>query len=299
MFKKYHIVIFKDRDGGFRKVQLRGWILGILLLLLFSLSGLSVFLWTHYDRARALEVELESAKRIAQDYDRQVLRLSGQLQTLQEDLSRVQQFDSKLRVLMNIGDSKDSELPETASAIANLHNPSFLAQHRELYARRTHSLVDELLTQVQLEELDQQTLVCFLRENQDILLSTPSIWPADGYVTSGFGKRRSPFTGIWTMHAGIDVANRVGTPIWAPARGVVTFAENDGAYGLSIVIDHGNNVSTRYAHLSKLGVKPKQVVQRGEVIGSMGNTGRSTGPHLHYEVRIGGMPVDPRRYILN
>ncbi len=299
MFKKYHVVIFKDRDGGFRKVQLRGWILALLLLLLISLSALSVFLWSHYDRARALEVELAIAKRTVQDYDRQILRLSGQMQTLQEDLARVQQFDAKLRVLMNIGDSKEADNPDTSSAIANLHNPNFLAQHRELYARRTHSLVDELLTQVQLEELDQQTLVTFLRENKDALLSTPSIWPANGYVTSGFGKRRSPFTGLWTMHAGIDVANRIGTPIWAGARGVVTFAESDGAYGLCVVIDHGNNITTRYAHLSSISVKPKQVVQRGEVIAAMGNSGRSTGPHLHYEVRIGGVPVDPRRYILN
>lgn len=300
MFKNYHIVIFKDRDGGFRNLRLRGWFGILLFLLIVGLTGLNIYLWNHYDRARSLEIELASAQRAVQDHDNRMLRLTGQIQVLQEDLARVQQFDAKLRVLMNIGkDRSQEEETSSLSAIATLNNPNFLAQHRELYARRSHTLLEDLTTQVQLEELDQQSLVYFLRENNDALLSTPSIWPAEGYLTSGFGGRSSPFTGRGQAHKGIDIANRPGTPVWAPARAAVTFAGMDGAYGLCIILDHGNNLTTRYAHLQRIHVKERQFIQRGESIGAIGSTGRTTGPHLHYEVHVGGVPVDPMRYILN
>jgi murein DD-endopeptidase MepM/ murein hydrolase activator NlpD len=101
------------------------------------------------------------------------------------------------------------------------------------------------------------------------------------------------------LHKGLDISNRPGTPIWAPARGAVTFAGPDGAYGLSAVIDHGKGVVTRYAHMSKIAVAVGHYVQRGDVIGAMGSTGRSTGPHLHYEVLVNGVNVNPLRYIMN
>ena len=101
------------------------------------------------------------------------------------------------------------------------------------------------------------------------------------------------------MHKGLDISNRVGTPICAPARGTVTFVGADGGYGTCVMIDHGNNIVTRYAHLQKALVREGQYVQRGDVIAALGNTGRSTGPHLHYEVIVGGIPVNPMRYILN
>ena len=101
------------------------------------------------------------------------------------------------------------------------------------------------------------------------------------------------------MHKGLDISNRVGTPVWAPARGTVTFVGTDGGYGTCVMIDHGNNIVTRYAHLQKALVREGQYVQRGDVIAALGNTGRSTGPHLHYEVIVGGIPVNPMRYILN
>ncbi len=101
------------------------------------------------------------------------------------------------------------------------------------------------------------------------------------------------------MHKGLDISNKVGTPVLAPAKGTVTFVGFDGAYGLCITMNHGNNIVTHYAHLHTANVKEGQKVQRGDIIAAMGNSGRSTGPHLHYEVRISGVPVNPIRYILN
>ncbi len=302
MFKNYHIVIFKDREGGFRNLRLRGWFGVALFLLLAGLVAGNVYLWGFYTKSRILEHQLAEANRIIQGHDSRMLSLTGRLQTLEGDVARVQQFDAKLRVLMNIDKDPVSTSPdgETAAGVSGaLNDPAFLARHRELFSRRLHSLVEELAGSVHLEEINQQALVHFLRENKDTLLSTPSIWPAKGFLTSGFGWRSSPFTGRGTLHKGLDISNRPGTPIWAPARGTVTFSGPDGSYGICIIIDHGNNITTRYAHLQQSLVKEGQYVQRGDVIGAMGNTGRSTGPHLHYEVSVGGVPVNPLRYILN
>ena len=269
-----------------------------------ALAGANFYLLGFYSKSMALEHELEEAHKTIRAHDSQMLGLAGKIQTLEEDIQRVQQFDAKLRVLMNIDkDAADKDIENEADApqgmAGSLNNPSFLARHRELFTRRLHSLVDELADTINLEEVEQQTLVSFLRTNKDSLLSTPSIWPVKGFLTSGFGWRRSPFSGGGKMHKGLDISNRIGTPVWAPARGAVTFAGADGAYGICIMIDHGNNIVTRYAHLSRAVVREGQYVQRGDVIGAVGNTGRSTGPHLHYEVIVGGVPVNPMRYILN
>lgn len=305
MFKNYHIVIFKDREGGFRNLRLRGWLGMLLFLVMAVLAGANVYLWSFYSRALTLEHELEEAQKVIRANDSQVLSLTGKLGALEEDILRVQQFDAKLRVLMNVdkdpSDTADADerMEARASGTEALNNPMFLSRHRELFIRRLHSLVDELADTILLEEVEQQTLVVLMRANKDTLLSTPSIWPVKGYLTSGFGWRRSPMSGASRMHQGLDISNRVGTPIRAPARGAVTFSGSDGAYGICVMLDHGNGIVTRYAHMSKALVKVGEYVQRGDVIGALGNTGRSTGPHLHYEVIVNGTPVNPMRYILN
>lgn len=305
MFKNYHIVIFKDREGGFRNLRLRGWLGAALFLLVAALAGTNIYLLGFYSKSLALEHELEEAQKIIRAHDSEALSLAGKLRTLEEDVQRVQQFDAKLRVLMNIdkdtssGEIAEDEAAPSQSLAGFLDNPSLLSRHRELFTRRMHSLADELSDSANLEEVEQQTLVGFLRANKDTLLSTPSIWPTQGFLTSGFGWRRSPFSGGGRMHKGLDISNRVGTPVWAPARGTVTFVGADGGYGTCVMIDHGNNIVTRYAHLQKALVREGQYVQRGDVIAALGNTGRSTGPHLHYEVIVGGIPVNPMRYILN
>ena len=301
MFKNYHVVIFKDREAGIRNLRFRGWFAVLLFLVMIGLAAMNLYLWEFYGKAEILERQLEESQKLVRDSESQLLSLTGKLQILESDLSRVQQFDAKLRVIMNIDDSTagqaETEAPATESS--KLNNPVLLSQHRELFTRRLHTLVDDLSSSVQLEEVQQQTLVSFLRENKDALLSTPSIWPAKGYLTSGFGYRSSPFTGRGSLHKGLDISNRPGTPVWAPARGAVTFSGPDGSYGICIVMDHGNGIVTRYGHLSKTLVTVGQYVQRGDVIGHVGNTGRSTGPHLHYEVLINGANVDPLRYIMN
>lgn len=126
----------------------------------------------------------------------------------------------------------------------------------------------------------------------------PSIWPVEGEVTDGFGKRHNPFGGASSeFHTGQDVAALRGTPVIATGSGRVAFAGFQGSYGRTVVIDHGSNLTTRYAHLSRIDVTANQPIIRGEVLGQVGSTGRSTGPHLHYEIRISDAPVNPKSYL--
>lgn len=133
-----------------------------------------------------------------------------------------------------------------------------------------------------------------------LLSNTPSVRPVEGaFLTSSFGKRKHPIYGGWVMHKGLDIGGRIGMEIFAPADGVVIFTGYRGGYGQTVVIDHGYGLQTHYAHLSKYRCRPGDKIRRGDVIAEMGNTGASTGPHLHYEVRRAGQPLNPTRFILD
>jgi murein DD-endopeptidase MepM/ murein hydrolase activator NlpD len=138
-----------------------------------------------------------------------------------------------------------------------------------------------------------------LSERQSLLAATPSIKPVQGWFTSKFGYRVSPFTGRPTMHNGLDIAAAPGTPIYATADGVVSFAGYDPGYGKLVSIDHGYGVVTRFGHTSQIFVEVGQKIHRRDLIAAVGNTGRSTGPHCHYEVRVNNVPVDPHNYVLD
>jgi murein DD-endopeptidase MepM/ murein hydrolase activator NlpD len=126
---------------------------------------------------------------------------------------------------------------------------------------------------------------------------TPSIWPVLGHITDGFGERLDPFSGEGAFHTGVDVATDYGAPVHATADGVVMIAENHAGYGRLVVVDHGFGITTWYAHLSSFSAIAGARVKRGEVIGYTGISGRSTGPHVHYEVRVNNAPVNPWRYM--
>jgi murein DD-endopeptidase MepM/ murein hydrolase activator NlpD len=131
-----------------------------------------------------------------------------------------------------------------------------------------------------------------------LLASSPSIWPTNGWPSSGLGWRLDPFTGKQAYHSGLDIAAAYGNPVVAPADGYVISTTKDKYYGNCIQINHGGGITTLYGHLSLIGVKPGQRVKRGDEIGKVGNTGRSLGTHLHYEVRDNNKPIDPMRFIL-
>jgi len=129
------------------------------------------------------------------------------------------------------------------------------------------------------------------------MAAAPTLWPVEGPITAGFGERIDPFNGEGAFHRGIDISSPMGTPVIAPADGVVIFASMASGYGRTIEIDHAHDIMTRYGHLMGWAVSEGERVQRGQVIGYVGNTGRSTGPHLHYEVWVHGTPVNPHKFL--
>lgn len=147
--------------------------------------------------------------------------------------------------------------------------------------------------EVKIHELDQ-----YLLDKASILRSTPTILPSNGWITSYFGHRLSPYAGRIKMHEGIDVGAPYGAPIFAPADGVITFSGLKAGFGKFVQIDHGYGIETLYAHSQKLLVRKGDKVQRGDLIAKVGSTGYSTGPHLHYEVRVNGIAVDPLYFVL-
>ncbi len=135
--------------------------------------------------------------------------------------------------------------------------------------------------------------------HQALAAATPSIWPTNGWLSDNFGRRRDPFTGAADYHPGLDISADRGDPVLSTANGTVAAAQRSGAYGNMVVIDHGFGLSTRYAHLDRIRVKPGDRVRRGEVVGLAGSTGRSTGDHLHYEVLVYGRHLNPLQFLLN
>jgi murein DD-endopeptidase MepM/ murein hydrolase activator NlpD len=145
-----------------------------------------------------------------------------------------------------------------------------------------------------IHQLDQ-----FLLDKESFLNSTPTILPADGWITSYFGQRMSPWAGRLKMHEGLDVGAPYGTPVYAPADGIITFSGEKAGFGKFVQVDHGYGIETIYAHNQTLSVRSGQKVKRGTLLAAVGNTGHSTGPHLHYEVRVNGIAVDPLYFILD
>jgi murein DD-endopeptidase MepM/ murein hydrolase activator NlpD len=172
------------------------------------------------------------------------------------------------------------------AALAPVKAVAFAANEDAL-ERRAHQHAASL------EQLLQQ-----LEGKGERLASTPSVWPAHGWLTSQFGWRISPFTGRRDLHEGIDIAADFGTPVTAPARGSVGFDGSKGPLGTALVIDHGHGVKTTYGHLREALVRTGDRVERGQTIATIGNSGRSTGPHLHYSIEVKGRLVNPLDYII-
>jgi murein DD-endopeptidase MepM/ murein hydrolase activator NlpD len=162
-----------------------------------------------------------------------------------------------------------------------------------------HRALDKLDGDISVQKDEKAELMRLLDRQKSILSCTPSVWPARGWVSSGFGYRLSPFTNEKELHRGLDICSRKGAPVIAPADGVVAYVETDPGYGKTVIINHGYGLNTVYAHLEKVHVKKGQVVRRHQEIATVGDSGRTTGAHLHYEVHLNGVPVNPLRYILN
>jgi murein DD-endopeptidase MepM/ murein hydrolase activator NlpD len=232
---------------------------------------------------------------------KQIQRFAEEIEGLKKQVANLSKFEDKVRLIADIKQTSDSSgLIGIGSIPTNTLDPDLpLAQRHTGLIREMHQQVAQTKVAVEKNALDFEQLIKQLEQKRNLLAATPSIRPVDGWITSGFGGRVSPFTGQNEFHSGIDISNAPGTKIIAPANGRVSTAAEKVYIGNLVIIDHGHGRSTKYGHLKEILVDPGQEVKRGDVIGLVGNTGRSTGPHLHYEVLINGTPVNPLKYILN
>lgn len=242
--------------------------------------------------------------------------LSARLRTLQQDLDRIDrslqridQLSSKVRAITQLNDPErnlaigpvsETRLGEVLYAPGERIDYDSELVDSKAAIRLIESRVDDSESRALGQERSMRALHNFFADEPGLLASMPSIRPTGSkLLTSTFGERTDPYTNHRVMHKGIDFAADLGSPVRAPADGVVILAATRGAYGKSLVVDHGYGIQTHFSHLSDFKAKVGQKVRRGQVIAAVGNTGRSTGPHLHYEVRFNGIPQDPELFILN
>lgn len=247
--------------------------LRLLAFFVIVLIGASIYgFYGLTQQAAHLRTEIENQRlRAENDRQRQELNNLNQRVEAVEDTSRKLAEKSGVMEVSSMPGSGGPALPLDADGLAVLEGKM-----------------------AQLER-DMRSYDAVLRERG----YTPTVWPVVGKLEGGFGGRRNPFGGgSYEFHSGQDIEAAMGDPVVSGASGTVTFAGWQNGYGQLVVIDHGGGLTTRYGHLSQIGVAQSQKVQRGEFIGNIGSTGRSTGPHLHYEVRINDQPVNPLQYLL-
>jgi len=330
--KRMTFFVVSNQTGRTRKfvistAQLKVGLFVVSLCVLIFVTGFIDYLGLLLQSMENKKLKAENASLI-----KQFQVVEGKVSSLENSLERVKSFTTKLKLITNL-DAEDRVLKLTMGTqptpgqqmeeyepVDQRPPPEVLAQQDETFNPKP--VVNEARTEVAVEKSDRDYASLVIRidkavketqlkeqsvielweslsERQSLLNATPNVKPAKGWITSRFGYRQNPFTGKNAMHAGLDIAAAPGSPVYAPADGIVIFASYDEGYGKLVSIDHGYGVTTRFGHNSQIYVHVGQKVSKWDVIAAVGNTGRSTGPHLHYEVRINGTAVDPSNFILD
>jgi murein DD-endopeptidase MepM/ murein hydrolase activator NlpD len=285
--KRFYIFfVARDEAGQLRKISIPVNYLYVLLagaaIGLLSLTGIASSYTrmlqkvAHYNQLRTEKEELKDRysrlEQVAKERDIQVASLGS----LASEVSALYGLKSDA-ALMSTDQIEDGRVHSSLD---------------QLYALRHTALTGAATVGISLGLTRNVTTADWIRAN-----SAPNLWPVEGQITGSFGERIDPFNGEGSFHSGVDISASVGQPVLAPADGTVTFADFLGGYGRAVVVDHGHGITTRYGHLASFGVAAGQAIHRGDVIGYVGLSGRSTGPHLHYEVRINDTPVNPHKYL--
>ncbi|MFM6928042.1 MAG: M23 family metallopeptidase [Bdellovibrio sp.] len=330
--KKVTLFIVSNQTGKTRKLVLSAaWLkalsfISAVVIIIFA-AGMVDYFGLLLQAMENKRLKAENAQLV-----KQFQIVESKVNALENSLERVKTFTTKLKLITNV-DAEDritkltmgpkpapGQPVEEYEPMEQRDDGEALTEQDQVFANKKPlndqvgelanettdkdyaSLVIRIEKAVKETQLKEQSVIDLwesLSERQSLMNATPNIKPAKGWITSRFGYRTSPFTGKTTLHAGLDVAAAPGSPIYAPADGVVIFASYDEGYGKLVSIDHGFGVTTRFGHMSQIYVQVGQRINKWDVIGAVGNTGRSTGPHCHYEVRINGTPVDPINYILD
>jgi len=286
----YTFIIVPHATARFRQIKIpyRHLVL-ISIICSFILVSVGFFTYSYvHMRARVVELDNLLLENTQLKDENATYKVSTNI--LSQKIAEFEEYRKKLNTIAGI-----QPPPEGGEygGVGNLEDVQQTPTNRAL----KHNLSS---LQQKVKEVDKnfQLLMDHYEDLSLLLASTPSIWPVRGYLSGFFRYRKDPFTGLNSFHQGIDISTPLGKPIIAPADGIVISATRKKGLGNSIVIKHRFGYTTRYGHLSKLAVRRGQGVKRGDVIGYIGKSGRSTGPHLHYEVRINNKAVNPLNYIL-
>lgn len=289
MRKRFYILfVARDAEGQLRKIPIPIHYLYVFmvgaLIGMFTITGMAgsytrmLLKVTRFNQLRtekdALKSRYTQLEQVSKEKDIQVASLGS----VANEVSVLYGLKPDPKI---INSTKDADNPE-----------KFTESLNRLYALRDTAMTGVATAGISNGFTRQASLSDWVRA-----ADAPQFWPVTGPITGPFGERTDPFNGEGAFHAGVDISSTYGQPVLAPADGDVTFADFFSGYGRMISIDHGHGVTTRYGHLSGVTVIEGQHVQRGQVIGYVGMTGRSTGPHLHYEVRINDTPVNPTKYL--
>jgi murein DD-endopeptidase MepM/ murein hydrolase activator NlpD len=305
----YTILIVPEKTSQVRRLILPSWLLkGSAVVMAFTilLAGVMVFNYWYVmsQIGENKQLKLENRK-----LRQQVQVFQNKMTTVENTMERVKSFATRLRVIMHVedkGPNLQSKLPDANSNISlsgsAAPNPVELELDPEkIELRKEYLALENKISNLTREAFRTEELLQdeyeILYDKKAFLAALPTRQPASGYFTSGFGVRTSPYGDRVKMHEGLDIANRLGTAIRAPADGQVTFADSKAGYGMTLILNHGYGIETWYGHLKGFAVNRGDKIRRGDKVAFLGNSGRSTGPHVHYEVRVHGYPVDPLSYI--
>jgi murein DD-endopeptidase MepM/ murein hydrolase activator NlpD len=289
MDKRYSTIIFVPHARAkFRKLKVSHRLLFSLVSLVTSSLCLSTFFSVQYFTSLSQTHELSKLRRENRELQTANEQFGKSVESLRTQLRTVEDRTRKLAIIAGITTLDEASQGGTGGVRNDENAVNPYRDDVDKMSFRSHSLNKDLSV------LEQK----FMAQSR-LLSSTPSIAPVRGILTDGFGGRSDPFTGEPGQHNAIDISSAIGQPVRSPADGIVVKAEWANGYGNVIFISHGYGYSTRYGHLKAFAVRPGSRIKRGDVIGYVGSTGRSTGPHLHYEVRMNNNPVNPLEYILN
>ncbi len=299
MKKGWEISIRKAASSRFYRIRIP-YICGYFFMILIGLGGGGVFFLIDQSfHLRSLQSENVNVKQLLSLKDGQLHYFADRMQSLREELADI-------RSLRNEVERKLGRDNQSAEGVGGPYFKSIGEEARKLaYFNPEEALLDKMW--MEMEELEQesklergytQSLSRFLSSRSALLRAIPSMLPVrGGYLSSDFGRRSDPFSNSVQMHSGIDIVHSNRVPVIATAQGVITQATYNESFGNSITIYHGFGISTLYAHLHRMNVKSGDWVEKGQTIGILGNTGRSTQRHVHYEVRIEGRPVNPQYFL--
>ena len=329
--KKVTFLVMSDRKGVVRRYTVSSALLKSLAVFIGIVAVVVIAAFTDYVGLLAQSIENKRLRAENRQLRNQFEVVESKLASLESGLERVKTFTQKLELITGITDqNREVKLamgpqPKSNESLESFNEPmedrgpaSLMGREDSVFfekppldvtqgelaneeVRDYASLSVKIEKSVKESALREQGVLQLweaLSNRQSLLRATPNMKPAQGWVTSRFGYRVDPVSGRTALHQGLDFASAPGTPVYAPADGIVSFAGYDEGYGKLVSIDHGYGVVTRYGHNSQLFVVVGQKVKRGDVISAVGATGKATGVHLHYEVRVNGLPVDPANYIL-